>query len=165
MKVKSKPGVGSTFSFTIPYTPVKKEQDNKLNIPEKKAIYPDWSGKKILVVEDDTNNYLFLEQLLKKTNAQIEHATDGKEAVNFVKNNSKIDVVLMDIQMPVMDGYEATRKIREFNKDLPILAQTANAMVEDKSKSLDAGCNDYVAKPVNKKVLLNKIGALIEKSH
>ncbi len=163
IKVKSRPGVGSTFSFTVPFTPVKKTQEEVLSIPEKKTIYPDWSDKRILVVEDDTNNFLFLEQLLKKTSAQIEHATDGKEAVEFVKKNNNIDVVLMDIQMPVMDGYEATKEIRTFNKDLPILAQTANAMIEDKSKSLEAGCNDYVAKPVNKKVLLNKIGALIEK--
>mgnify|MGYP006273958777 CR=1 FL=1 len=161
IEVKSRPGIGSTFFFTIPFKPVKKPKEQSFSIPEKKTIYPDWSGKTLLVVEDDTNNYLFLEQLLIKTKASIEHVVNGKEAVEFVKNNEQIDAVLMDIQMPVMDGYDATRAIREFNKTIPILAQTANAMVEDKSKSLEAGCNDYVAKPVNKKVLLNKIGALL----
>lgn len=163
INVKSEPGSGSEFYFTIPWVPVKtKSKSPASQYGEKKAGYPDWHDKHLLVVEDDTNNYLFLEQLLKKTQAAVHHVINGQEAVDYVKNSEPVDVILMDIQMPVMDGYEATREIRKFDKKIPILAQTANAMVEDKSKSLDAGCNDYVAKPVNKKVLINKIGDLLK---
>jgi len=160
ISVKSELNVGSEFYFTIPYKAVKPSNVSVFNIPERKIMYPDWSNYTLLVVEDDLNNYLFLEQLLKKTKANLHHVVNGEEAVDYVKNHS-VDLILMDIMMPIMNGYEATKQIRKFNKDIPILAQTANAMVEDKQKSLNAGCNDYVSKPVNKKVLLNKIESLL----
>lgn len=158
--VKSELNKGSEFYFTVPLIPVKSTPQKTYSTPDRKVIYPDWSQYNILIVEDDLNNYLFLEQLLKKTKATLHHVVNGEEAVRFVENNT-VDLILMDIMMPIMNGYEATREIRKFNKNLPILAQTANAMVEDKQKSLDAGCNDYVSKPVNKKVLLNKMEALL----
>jgi PAS domain S-box-containing protein len=161
--VISEVGNGSEFFFTVPLKRALTKKVDTFTSTERKVIYPDWSQKKVLIVEDDLNNYLFLEQLLKKTKANLNHVVNGKEAVEFVKSNA-VDIILMDIMMPVMNGYEATKEIRKFNKEIPILAQTANAMVEDKQKSLDAGCSDYVSKPVNKKVLLNKIETLLQKA-
>ncbi len=160
--VNSTLGKGAEFSFIIPWTPAEKKGLEIDSASTKTTQYPDWSDKNILVAEDDMNNYLFLEQLLLKTKATVHHVTDGKQALEYVQSKKAADIILMDIQMPVMDGYEATKQIRKINAGIPILAQTANAMVEDKSKSLDAGCDDYVAKPVNKKVLLNKIGTLMQ---
>ena len=162
ISVISEVGRGSEFFFAIPFTSAKSKKIQSYSPPDQIITYPEWSNHMILIVEDDLNNYLFLEQLLKKTKANLHHVVNGEEAVEFVKNND-VDIVLMDIMMPIMNGYEATKEIRKFNKELPILAQTANAMVEDKQKSLDAGCSDYVSKPVNKKVLLNKIEALLKK--
>lgn len=106
-----------------------------------------FSSKKILIVEDDYTSFFFLEELLEQTQAEIIHATDGTEAINICREKT-IDLILMDIQMPMMDGYEATRRIRELNMYVPIIAQTANALQSDKEKSLEAGCNDYIAKPI-----------------
>ncbi|MDA3866153.1 MAG: tetratricopeptide repeat protein [Salinivirgaceae bacterium] len=158
--LESKEGEGATFYFTVPYAPV--QRDVKVRTAGTKMNYPNWSGKRVLVAEDDMNNYLFLEQLLKKTQAEVVHFENGSEVVDYLRAENPADLVLMDIQMPVMNGYDATREIRTFNSTIPILAQTANAMVEDKDKSIDAGCNDYLAKPINKRVLINKISALIE---
>lgn len=163
INVDSEVGKGSMFYFIVPYVPSVAKTVNSFTSDSPKMEYPDWSGKRLLIVEDDFNNYLFLEQLLKKTNAIIHHLLNGQEAVDFFKEGKSVEIVLMDIQMPVMDGYEATRLIRELNIDVPILAQTANAMVEDKNKSIEAGCDDYIAKPVNKKVLLNKMSVLLKR--
>ncbi|MFO7863987.1 MAG: response regulator, partial [Salinivirgaceae bacterium] len=158
--LESAEGEGATFYFTVPYTPV--QRNVKVHTAGAKMNYPNWSGKHILVAEDDLNNYLFLEQLLRKTEAEIVHFENGSKVVDYLRAENPADIVLMDIQMPVMNGYDATREIRTFNKTIPILAQTANAMVEDKDKSIEAGCDDYLAKPINKRVLINKISALIE---
>ncbi|NBC82139.1 MAG: response regulator [Bacteroidetes bacterium] len=116
----------------------------------------DFSSKRILVVEDDYTSFFFLEELLEQIKATLVHATDGTEACKICENE-QIDLVLMDIQMPMMDGYEATRKIRKFRPSLPIIAQTANALHSDKVKSIEAGCNDYIAKPIIASELIEKI--------
>jgi len=90
-------------------------------------------------------------------------ARTGIEAVQLCKNNSEVNLVLMDIKMPEMNGYDATREIRKFNKDLVIIAQTAYAMPGDKEKAIEVGCNDYISKPINKKLLLEIISKHIEK--
>ena len=163
ISVESEIGKGAMFYFVVPYVPSVSKTIDSASPGIPKMEYPDWSDKRLLIVEDDFNNYLFLEQLLKKTSATILHLLNGQEAVDFFKEGKSVDIVLMDIQMPVMDGYEATRLIRLLNIDVPILAQTANAMVEDKNKSIEAGCDDYIAKPVNKKVLLNKMSELLKR--
>jgi CheY-like chemotaxis protein len=93
---------------------------------------------------------------------KIIYARTGKEAVELCKNNPKIDIILMDIKMPEMNGYEAAKEIRKFNKDVIIIAQTAFALAGDKEKVLNSGCNDYITKPVDKKTLLKKIKQFIK---
>lgn len=123
----------------------------------------DFSGKRILIAEDEKTNYLFLEALLKRTNATLIWAETGKTALEAVQNDSKIDIVLMDIKMPEMNGYEATNEIKKIRPELPIIAQTAYALAGEKEKILSAGCDDYLSKPIMGKVLLEKIDNFLSK--
>ncbi len=111
------------------------------------------SGKTILIVEDDYISKYFLEELLLETGATLIYAIDGKEAVEECINNKKIDLVLLDLMLPENDGYFAVKEIRKINKKLPIIAQTAFAMTNDREKCIDAGCSDYITKPLNPKEL------------
>lgn len=115
-----------------------------------------WANKTILIAEDIELNYLYLCELLRPTGASIIRAENGKIAVDFCTNNA-VDIILMDMLMPVMNGYEATRQIKASFNSLPIIAQTAYAMTEDKKKAMDAGCNDFITKPIDKDELLKKI--------
>ncbi len=119
-----------------------------------------WDSKRILIAEDTDINYFLLVEALKPTNAQIFRADNGQEAVDFCLNN-EVDIILMDINMPVLNGLEATRKIREFNKNIPIIAQTAQSQPDDPDKCKQAGCDDYISKPIDLKIFLNKIDELI----
>jgi CheY-like chemotaxis protein/serine phosphatase RsbU (regulator of sigma subunit) len=121
-----------------------------------------WEGKTILVAEDDDANFLLLQKALERTNAEIIHAENGKEAVNMVKLNPDIDLVLMDIRMPIMDGIEATSQIKMFRSDLPIVVQTAFTMSSEKEKSFKAGCDDYISKPINIKELYATVSKYLE---
>lgn len=112
---------------------------------------------KILIAEDVESNFLYLDAVLSKTKAEIIWAKNGREAVELFKANPGIDLILMDLQMPEMNGYEATRLIKQINPDVPVIAQTAFAMSEDRSKALDAGCDEYLAKPIRSKDLLNLV--------
>lgn len=123
----------------------------------------DFSGKKILIAEDERTNYLFLEALLKRTNAVLIWAETGKLALDAVINDNTIDLILMDIKMPEMNGYEATHEIKKIRPNLPIIAQTAYALAGEKEKILGAGCDDYLSKPIMGKVLLEKIEHYIHK--
>ena len=116
-----------------------------------------------LIVEDDKVSFKFLEEILKKTKVKIYHAENGLQAIEFCKNNPDIDLVLMDIQLPEMSGLDATRIIRNIRRDLPIIAQTANAMSEDREKCLEVGCVDYVSKPINVNLLFRKIDLYLQK--
>ncbi len=115
-----------------------------------------WEDKKILVAEDEETNYLFIEAILEDTKVKLFWAKNGIDAIEIFNQNN-IDLVLMDIKMPEMDGITATKKIRETNSTIPIIAQTAYAMSEDKIKCINAGCDDYLTKPINHKVLLSII--------
>jgi CheY-like chemotaxis protein len=112
---------------------------------------------KLLVVEDDQTSVRYLSELLEKECKEIIVASNGQEAIETAKNNPDVEVILMDIKMPVMDGYTATQKIREFNQQVVIIAQTAFAMKGDRQKALDAGCNEYITKPIDKDSLLEII--------
>jgi two-component system, cell cycle response regulator DivK len=125
-----------------------------------KAIYTEENS--ILIVEDDETSSILLQVFLSKGNYKLLYAVNGKMAVQMFRENPKIDLILMDLKMPVMDGYEATRQIREMNTNIPILAQSAYAMSGDSEKALDAGCNDYITKPVKKEELLAKIKSLLK---
>lgn len=115
-----------------------------------------WEGKTIIVAEDVQINFRLLEINLKKTKATIIWAKNGVAAVELVKNN-EVNLVLMDIQMPIMNGYEATKKIKEIKPNLPVIAQTAFTMTNEKEESLKAGCDAYISKPINKVELLSTI--------
>jgi len=102
-----------------------------------------------------------LEAFLEITKAEILHTKYGSEAVEICKRNNSINIVLMDIQLPDISGYEATKQIKQIRPDLPIIAQTANAMREDKSKAIKAGCDDYISKPIDKNTLFSLISKYI----
>lgn len=126
-----------------------------------KADTYNFAGKKILIAEDEETNYFYLETVLKRTGAILFRARNGDEAVQVCKDQPTIDLVLMDIKMPELNGLDATRLIREFNATLPIIAQTAYALVGERNKCLSAGCNDYISKPINRESLLKMITSFI----
>lgn len=113
--------------------------------------------RRILVAEDDLSSYMFFEVLLKDEDFEVLRAENGAEAVSLCREDPDIALVLLDIKMPGVDGYEAVRKIREFNKKIPVIAQTAYAFKEDRDKAMQAGCSDYITKPVEKELLMEKI--------
>ncbi len=113
-----------------------------------------WHEKKILIAEDLDLNYILLVEALKPTKAKITRVMNGLEAVEYCKNN-EADLILMDIRMPVMDGIEATKQIRKFNRELPIIAQTANSEPDDIRTIHEAGCNEYISKPINLNIFLD----------
>lgn len=153
--VKSEPSVGSTFYFTIPYIPLSAVQQQAAVSAKTSGKY-NFEGKTILIVEDDEINYHFLNIILERTGAQILHAADGQKAIDMVKANH-VDLILMDIRIPVIDGYTATRMVKNLRPDLPVIAQTAHALDDEKNLCIEAGANDYMAKPINRKQLLLKI--------
>jgi CheY-like chemotaxis protein len=157
--LKSRYGEGSTFFISIPYLkPTAGSIPVSLKKNQKKLTM-DVSGvrKTILVVEDDKESYLLIQEILKPLNIEIHHAGNGKEAVEYIRNNPDTALVLMDMRLPIMNGDDATIAIRKFNQNTFIIAQTAYAMVGDKEKAINAGCNDYVTKPLES----NKLRELI----
>lgn len=120
-----------------------------------KNIEYNWSGKKILIAEDEMMNYQYLEEALRTTDATIIWCKNGQEAIDrVIKNKEKVDAILMDIKMPKVNGYDATEQIKTFNKNIPIIIQTAFAMPEEIEKGFEVGCNDYLEKPIRQKTLL-----------
>jgi len=113
-----------------------------------------WSDKSIMIVEDVNHNYKFLLHVIKPTNAKILWAKNGKEAYDACKSNIKVDLILMDINMPIMNGYKSIRLIKNLNKNIPIITQTAYAFAGEKEKSFAAGCDDYILKPIRTEELL-----------
>jgi two-component system, cell cycle response regulator DivK len=111
--------------------------------------------KTILVAEDEDINFLYIKEVLKILGVNVLHARNGVEAVSFCKNDNSIELVLMDIKMPIMNGYEATKEIRKFKPNLIIIAQTAFALLEDRKRTLECGCNDYISKPFTREALIN----------
>jgi CheY-like chemotaxis protein len=114
-------------------------------------------GKKILVVEDDLSSRLYLNKILEKVGAVLLNAGDGQEAVDVALSNPDIDIILMDIQLPVMDGYTSLNKIREFRKNIIVIAQTAYGLLGDKEKILNSGFTDYIIKPILSQNLIEKL--------
>ncbi len=152
--VESVVGQGSRFVFTIPYINNKIEQIPKsINKTSAKI-----KNLNLLIVEDDDISSQFLETILESYTKEIIFAKNGVEAIDICKNNPHLDLVLMDVKMPIMDGYASTKEIRKFNKDIIIIAQTAYALAGDIEEAISAGCNDYITKPINKKELLRKMG-------
>ena len=149
--LESEPDTGSTFSFTIPYKPsqlLHHQPSTVENINDENFI-----GKTILIVEDDYYNAEYIKEILSGVGLNILHAENGKQAVEISMSQS-IDLVLMDIRLPDIDGYEATRQIRKHKPYLKIVAQTAYAAHDEKQKATDAGCADYISKPTKREALL-----------
>ena len=150
--VESQSGKGSLFYFTLPYVSMMEHGEPLTNEVD---IYgeAELQGIKILVVDDDLPSAHLLSAMVKRYGTDIINATTAMEAIAICKSTPDIDLVLMDIKMPKMDGYEATRQIRQFNKNIVIIAQTAYATSGEQQKALEAGCNDYISKPILKKNL------------
>ncbi|WP_321288679.1 CheR family methyltransferase [uncultured Sunxiuqinia sp.] len=156
LQVKSKKSVGTTFSFEIPFVSGAIQQKKPRN--QNKSKIEDWlKNKTILVVEDEEVNIEYFKALFENSIAKIIYATNGKMAVEKVESGEKIDIILMDIRMPIMNGADAAKKILLNFPKTKIIAQTAYAMSNDKAKFLKSGFVDYISKPLNKKELLDKL--------
>lgn len=160
--LKSDPGKGSEFYFSLPC----RKQENRLNsgisnVNQEKNY--NFSEKLIYIAEDDLDSFYFLTEILSSTAAHIKRAENGKELLQLI--DKKIpDLVLLDIRMPVMSGLEAIAEIRKSFPLLPVIAQTAYAMPEERQKCLDAGCDNYIPKPINKNKLLKIIEPYLQNS-
>lgn len=118
-------------------------------------------NKTILIVEDDQVSAEYLYEFLKTMDTRLLFASTGEDSVKTIRDNTDIDLVLMDIRLPGMNGYDATREIKSINKNIPIIAQTAFALSGDKEKALAAGCDDYITKPIKPAELIEKLNKLI----
>jgi CheY-like chemotaxis protein len=174
VRIESQQGMGTTVFFNVDYKPEvvggigddPKAQDTSQQASQDSSSQSKsnptnniWTGKTILIAEDEIVNYMFLEVLFEETGATLIHACDGQQAIDAVKNNSNIDLILMDIKMPNVNGLDATRQIKAIRSQLPIIAQTAYAMQDDEYKALQAGCNEYISKPID----ANKLIGLMKK--
>ncbi|MBN2635855.1 MAG: response regulator [Prolixibacteraceae bacterium] len=153
--LKSEKGMGTTISFILP---CKAEEIRQLN---RRSLEHTSVDAIVLIAEDDDVNRLYLETILKKEGFETLSACNGKEAVEKCRNQQKIGLVLMDIEMPVMDGLDATKLIKQFRPKLPIIATTAHALTGDEENVRDAGCDGYIAKPYNRKRLISLIKSYI----
>jgi CheY-like chemotaxis protein len=155
--VESEEGIGSTFYFTLPYNPeLAEERVLEQVVPlqdEKNQI----NNLKILIAEDDEMSERFIYKSVKTFGREILKVRTGVKAVEACRDNPDIDLVLMDILMPEMGGYEAARQIRQFNKDLIIIAQTAYGLQGERERAIEAGCNDYISKPTKRAELASSI--------
>ncbi|NOZ45383.1 MAG: response regulator, partial [Chlorobi bacterium] len=159
LRVESKLSVGSTFfvEFPLPDENLKASKPAKKSMKNKNSMKYNWENIKILVAEDEASNFKYIEAVLKQTKAKLIWAINGNKVIEELKNNSDVNLILMDIKMPDMDGYEAAAIIRKTNKIIPIIAQTAYAMSDDKEKILKNDFTDYISKPVKINDLLNII--------
>lgn len=154
--VESIKGKGTTFFVTIPYKPVFEEIEiTNETLKEKQTI---------LIAEDEEINYLYLDTLLKevlKLNCTILHAKNGREAIDICKTHTNINLILMDLKMPVINGYEATKEIKKLYPSIPIIAQTAYSTIKEKEKAIIAGCDAFISKPITKDSLFNIINKFV----
>lgn len=157
--VESEINKGSTFFFALPYTPVAATSQTEIKNSVVQTKRP--TGK-ILIAEDDWISFKCLQKVLSKFDVTVIHAENGELAVELVRSTPDIDLILMDIRMPVMDGIEATKLIKKIRPDLPIIAQTANTLSEERSIILSIGCNEYLSKPLEFKKLNELINLYLD---
>jgi len=149
--VESELGTGSTFYFSVPYKPLKISIIKK----EPKAnISYDWSNHKVLIVEDDSFNVSLFIELLHDTKINCLVANTGQNAISTFNSQKDISIVLMDIKLPDINGYEVTAEFKKINPNIPIIAQTAYASDSDRKRALEAGCDDFIPKPIKRDKLL-----------
>ncbi|NTW23684.1 MAG: response regulator [Lentimicrobium sp.] len=158
VQYKSNLPQGSIFTIVIPISALRKEKEmENIQIENIASTTDKWIGKTILIVEDVESNYQFLAATLRRSGANLIWVKQGEEAIALVENGQKLDLVLMDVQLAGIDGYEVTKQIKLMRADLPVIAQTAFAMIGEKLKSQEAGCDDYLAKPIRPSLLLQTI--------
>jgi PAS domain S-box-containing protein len=147
--MKSSPGIGTTFYFSTPYSHLaSKEAFDYESMHQSSVDAIDLSGKNLLIVEDVSANYQYLQKVIQQLKGETVWAKDGHTAIKLLKENDDIDLVLMDIQMPGMNGYTTTSRIRQFNKEIPIIGQTAYNLEDNKNEAKTAGFNDFLLKPI-----------------
>ncbi len=153
--LKSEKRKGAIFYVTIPYKPVNHKHKNDNSNTDKTRTTKKQDKYTILIVEDEEVNYLYIDTLLEdfELNLRTLHAKHGKEAVEICKENTEIDFVLMDMKMPIMNGFEATKLIKKFRPNLPIVAQTAYSTRDEKEQAFTAGCDDFISKPISEETL------------
>ena len=152
LKVKSSPGKGAEFYFSIPYNP-----DVSDELKDISSYTNSFRGKSILIVEDDQLVCDYITKVLSETGADLKFASNGREALQMVKKKNGLDLILMDIRMPEMNGYEAARAIKELRSNIPIIAQTAFVFSHDEETSLQNGYDDYLPKPIRPKNLMHML--------
>jgi PAS domain S-box-containing protein len=163
--VQSEKGVGSEFSFSIPYRPAGSTKPKPSAVSVDHVLKPiDWSSRKCLLVDDNKDVLIYLNRILTDTGVSILTARSGFEAIEIIKANPDIDVVLLDMQMPEMNGIEATKEIRKIRKDIPIIAQTAFIFEDDKDIILEAGCDACLIKPIRREHLLTVMSSFVKSS-
>jgi PAS domain S-box-containing protein len=155
--LESEENKGSTFYFDIPYKKIEYKPDDQENYRSTQHNAFLRKKIKILIAEDDENSALLLNLIFKPDAKEILLAKTGREAVDICRKHKDIDIILMDVRMPEMNGFEATKEIRTFNKKVIILAQTAFALSGDREKAIEAGCTDYISKPIKKEKILQKL--------
>jgi len=160
--VETREGTGPSWWFTFDVQP-KHSRNFPFRELSDSSQHPDWSERTIIVVEDVYNNYLLLETILAPTGIRLINIENGMKAVNYVKKNQNIDLVLMDLRLPVLDGYEASRRIKAHCPWLPIVAVSAYAVGEEIDRCLKAGCDSFLGKPLNTSELIRTISALFQK--
>lgn len=153
--VQSKSGHGATFWFILPRNEVPLKYEAALRTPASEV--KSWEGKKLLIAEDDHSNYYFLFEALRDTGVEVLWSKDGMETLELFREHQDLDLVLMDINMPIRNGYECTKIIKEERPGLPVIAQTAYAMSGEREFSREAGCDDYLSKPIKVKELLDTL--------
>ena len=161
--VESEENKGTTFYFTIPYNPVEQEKTKINGVDSSEIEEVQMKNLKVLIVEDDEVSYSLLKRTIQKISKEVLHAITGVEAIEVCRSNPDLDLVLMDIRMPIMDGCEATRQIRQLNKGIIIIAQTAYTYACDCDIAMEAGCNDYISKPINMTLLFELIKKHVNK--
>jgi CheY-like chemotaxis protein len=153
--MESIPGKGSTFYCRLPYNPV---TISASATPKQSILYRfDWKEKLVVIVEDDEQNTRYLQTVLRKTGVKIKYARDGVAFREILSYQPSIDVILMDIQLPGEDGWQLTKYSKSVNSQIPIIAQTAFGLESDRKKSMDAGCDSFIAKPITPDELLSTL--------
>ena len=164
--VKSQPGVGSEFHFTIPVitshdkSTVRQASNLRINSSE-----IDWNGKVILLTEDEEVNFIYISELFENTGINLLRTTTAEEAITICKSQQPVDLILMDIRLPGMNGFDATRSIKKLRPNTPVIAQTAYAMENERKESISSGCDHYLTKPFDQTVLFDIIDGYLEKTN
>jgi len=162
--VESQPEKGSTFYLTLPVIIDQSEKELLQKVQLKDELKLDMSGKTVLIVDDAASNRLYLEFVIKNLGAKVFSAENGKDALDLVKKTKSIDLVLMDLNMPVMDGYESTSLIKKIRPDIIVIVQTAYSLPEHIEKAFSSGCDDFVKKPINVNELIITMNKCLTKS-